>query len=119
MRFKDLSIFNKALLAKEGWRILQFPDSFAARVLKAKYFNSTNFFQAKVGNQPSYLWRSLITGRDLLKLGVTWQIGNGEQVRLFYDPWLANSISFHPCTNPTSYQIRLGLRKLYRMNGGI
>lgn len=96
--FKDLRIFNQALLAKQRWRILQFSDTLAARVLKAKYFPSSNFLHEKVESQPSFLWRSLLKGRELLNLRLRWRIGNGEQVRVFQDPWLANSLSFRPGT---------------------
>ncbi|KAH9657474.1 putative reverse transcriptase/RNA-dependent DNA polymerase [Citrus sinensis] len=33
--FKDLSCFNQVLVAKQGWRIMQAPDSLVARILKA------------------------------------------------------------------------------------
>lgn len=34
--FKDFTSFNQALVAKQGWRILQFPNSLVAKVLQAK-----------------------------------------------------------------------------------
>ena len=36
--FKDLRFFNQALLARHARRLVAFPDSLCARLLKAKYF---------------------------------------------------------------------------------
>ncbi|KAL9437004.1 hypothetical protein AB3S75_022948 [Citrus x aurantiifolia] len=65
MGFHDFSSFNRALLAKQGWRIQQCPDSLVARVLQAKYFQSKNFLDAKLGSNPLYIWRSLLWGRKI------------------------------------------------------
>jgi hypothetical protein len=37
MGFRDLEIFNLAFLAKQGWWLVQQPNSLIARILKAKY----------------------------------------------------------------------------------
>lgn len=37
MNFMDLELMNEALLAKQFWRILEFPSSLVSRVLEAKY----------------------------------------------------------------------------------
>ncbi|XP_024042628.1 uncharacterized protein LOC112099434 [Citrus clementina] len=43
--FRDLSSFNQALVAKQGWRIIQNSNSLVAKVLQAKYFKHGNFFE--------------------------------------------------------------------------
>jgi hypothetical protein len=40
--FSDLEVFNKALLARQAWRLIQYPYSLCARLLKAKYYPSAN-----------------------------------------------------------------------------
>lgn len=42
--FPDLVSFNQALLAKQGWRLLEFPNSLIARIFKARYFLDFDFF---------------------------------------------------------------------------
>ena len=42
MGFWDLRLFNQAILATQAWRLIQFPDSLCARLLKAKYYPHGN-----------------------------------------------------------------------------
>lgn len=41
--FPNLATFNLALLAKQGWQLLHFPNSLIVRVLKAKYYQHSEF----------------------------------------------------------------------------
>lgn len=61
-----MDIFIKALLAKQGWRILSYPNSLMARVLKAKYFASSSFLAVNIGHNPSYIWRSILWGGEVI-----------------------------------------------------
>jgi hypothetical protein len=72
MGFRDLGLFNQAMLAKTAWRILTVPESLCARVLKGRYFPDTDFWHARKPRSASYTWRSLLHGRDLLYQGVRW-----------------------------------------------
>jgi hypothetical protein len=44
MAFRDLKIFNQALLARQAWRLIDRPEGQCAHVLKAKYFPNGNIF---------------------------------------------------------------------------
>ncbi|XP_042944508.1 uncharacterized protein LOC122278379 [Carya illinoinensis] len=95
--FRDLESFNLALLAKQGWRIIQQPNSLAAQVLKLKYFPSVDFFQAKVGYRPSFIWRNFCAAKGLIEKGSIWRIGDGQSTKIWKDRWLPQ---------PTSYRIQ-------------
>ena len=60
MGFKSLKEFNLAMLAKQGWQLQQRQNSLAHHVLKSKYFPHCDFSQAMLGNNPSFMWRSLM-----------------------------------------------------------
>ena len=70
MGFRDLKAFNLALLAKQGWRILKNLDSLVYKVFKAKYFVETTFLEAQMGRKTSHIWRSILSTREVIKMGV-------------------------------------------------
>lgn len=49
-------LFNLAMLARQGWRILQNPDSLCAQLLVARYGVNGTVLQAKEGPDISYSW---------------------------------------------------------------
>ena len=46
MGFRDLKVFNLALLAKQGWRLMQNQNSLFHQVFNAKYFANDTFLDA-------------------------------------------------------------------------
>jgi ribonuclease HI len=92
--FRDLIMFNKALLAKQGWRILKSPHSLVSQVLRGKYFPHDSFLSAELGNRPSYVWKSLFFARELLEDGLVWRIGDGSNVKIWKDRWLPTPITY-------------------------
>lgn len=47
--FKDLRNFNPAMLRKQGWRLMEKPDSLCAHVLKGRYYHEGGFLKGHAG----------------------------------------------------------------------
>lgn len=74
---RNFYVFNLALLAKLGWRLMTKPASLLPRTLKAKYFPNQSFLDVPVKPEESYCWKSICAARKIIKLGCRWQVGNG------------------------------------------
>lgn len=108
LNFRDIEGFNKALIAKQVWRISNNPDSLISKFLKSIYFKDSSILEADVGKNPSPLWKSLMWGKDLLSKGIRYRIGNGKLTKMFLDPWIPKEITFKPtCTNPESSNLKV------------
>ncbi|KAL0340132.1 UNVERIFIED_CONTAM: putative mitochondrial protein [Sesamum radiatum] len=77
--FRQLRLFNLAMLAKQLWCIWCFPDRLLSRVLRARYFPSGDIFSAALGTRPSFTWRSLIAAQYLFRAGCRWRVGSGHR----------------------------------------
>jgi hypothetical protein len=86
--FRDIELFNLALLARQFWHLLTQPASHSSRILKAKYFPNSSILDAQLGNSPSTIWRSILEGRDVMKQGIIKRIGDGKMTVI----WNYNSI---------------------------
>lgn len=51
--FRDLHHFNRALLAKLAWKLLDQPEALVSRILKSKYFRHEPFANARLGFRPT------------------------------------------------------------------
>ncbi|XP_021729758.1 uncharacterized protein LOC110696712 [Chenopodium quinoa] len=82
MGFRDLRVFNQALLAKQGWRLYNNTNSLLYGVLKARYYKKSDFINAARGHDPSYSWRSIWGVKALLIDGLKWRVGNGSSIKV-------------------------------------
>ncbi|KAL4363103.1 hypothetical protein GQ457_04G005480 [Hibiscus cannabinus] len=94
MGFRDFRAFNKALLAKQAWRLLQHPNSLWAQILRGIYCPSGNFLSAKKGNNPSWAWLSIIDGIETIRKGSLWRLGNGKKISIWEDRWIPSLPNF-------------------------
>jgi hypothetical protein len=87
--FRVLTMFNKALLAKRCWRLIQYPHSLISQIIKAKYYLNSSFFASKLGKRPSFIWRSFMTAKKLLSHRIIWRIGDGNSIKIWGDKWFS------------------------------
>lgn len=91
MGFRDFHSFNLAMLAKQAWRLITEPGSLYARVLRAKYYPGGNILKAGPKAGSSFTWQSILAGLCTFKRGYVWRVGNGENINIWRDPWIASS----------------------------
>lgn len=90
MGFKDLHDYNLSMLGKQGWRLLTNQSSLASRVYKARYYPNGDFLNAPLGNNPSFVWRSIWAAQGLIKSGARWIVGAGRSIDILDQPWLVD-----------------------------
>jgi hypothetical protein len=86
--FRDMHLFNLAMLAKQGWRLHTNPTSLLSQCLKAKYYPHSDVLQSQIGNRPSYTWRSIHQAIWALNKGSCWKIGTGDKINIWRDNWI-------------------------------
>lgn len=57
--FRTLHGFNLAMLGKQGWKLISNPEAMVSRIFKARCFPNDDFFNAKIGYNPSLVWLSI------------------------------------------------------------
>ncbi|XP_024013218.1 uncharacterized protein LOC112087542 [Eutrema salsugineum] len=89
--FRDLQDFNLALLAKQLWRLIQYPSSLLARVLRGRYYRQSDPLEDRRVYSPSYGWRSILAAKPYLMMGLRKTIGLGLNTRVWSEPWIPNT----------------------------
>jgi hypothetical protein len=96
--FRDLKIFNQALLGRQAWCLIAFPDSLCTTLMKAKYFPNGDLLDTAFPTQVSPTWRAIMHGLELLKRGAIWRVCNGtkhQNLASCMDP----SMEWHKASN--------------------
>ena len=99
MGFRELRSFNLAMLAKQGWRLIQEQGSLLYGCFKARYFPRGSFLEAKDVPNSSYVWKSLMAAQPILKSGCCWRMGDGSSISVTKDKWILNqptNMVLHP-----------------------
>lgn len=100
--------------SKKGWKLLSQPDSLVARFIKSRYFPYSDFLTTVVGSKPSFAWKSIIFGRDLLQKGLSWKIGDRRNTYVWLEKWVHDPIlgMRAPWVKNNTFDVNLGANAL-------
>jgi len=101
-------MFNQALLAKQAWRLLLYPNSLCAKLLKAKYYPFGNLLDTSFPQNYSQVWKSIEHGLDLLKQGVIWRVNSGNSIKIWRDNWIPRLDSLKISSPPKRSRVKKG-----------
>ncbi|KAL0370740.1 UNVERIFIED_CONTAM: hypothetical protein Sangu_0392100 [Sesamum angustifolium] len=116
--FRELRVFNRAMLAKQYWQIFKNPDSLLNQLLKAHYFPHISFLEAPSAVRPSLTWWSLMSARPLMEAGLRWRVGAGDHIIVLKSPWILRPTSFRPITPISVYDPNLLVSSLINHAAG-
>lgn len=92
LNFGNLKEFNKAMLTKQAWSIVNNTNILVSRVFKCRYFPNSSFVDAQPKANTSFCWKGLFSVRNVLRHGLAWRIGDGSKVNMWRDKWLCQWI---------------------------
>lgn len=117
MGFRNLICFNKALLAKQVWRLWTNPNSLIAQIMRTEYHPDCSVLDTTIGQKPSYAWRSIQSTCDLVKEGLVWKVGNGKKVRIWKDMWFPQPSTFQVQSPPSILEANAKVSQLFKDGG--
>lgn len=84
--FHMIHEFNQALLEKQFWRLVQYPNLLVARVLSKTYYIMSSPLRTSSASSPSYAWTNISAARKLLLLKIRQKIHSGYEAKVWEDP---------------------------------
>lgn len=92
------------------------PQSLLARLYKGRYYAKTSFLEAGKGFRPSYAWRSIVFGRELLQKGLIKSIGNGQSSLVWLDKCIMDEDPRRPVNKQILYDLNFRVKDLLDQN---
>lgn len=91
--FRDFRLVNKALMAKQFWRVVQRPTSVAGQWIHHKYVKPNSNLELKRSSLQSVCWKGIACNAEFIKQRLRWQLGNGTKIDISsrFWPWQRNN----------------------------
>lgn len=91
---RKICFFNQALLAKQCWNLITSLKTLLAKLFEVLYCPNTYILDINSTSKIFPYWRGILWGRNLLKEGIGWRVGNRSQISLRNDNWIPGSSYF-------------------------
>ena len=85
--FKKFGLLNQSMLAKQFWRINQYPQSLLAKALKSKYFPRCSIQECSPKPHHSWHWRNIIKQDNIKLREARWLVARGADFPLHHPNW--------------------------------
>lgn len=85
MRFRNLEVFNLALLAKQVWRLVHNHQSLFYKIFQTKYFPRISFLRLCPCRNSSFGWKGIYGAKKILMEGYRWRVGDGWIIKNWDD----------------------------------
>lgn len=79
---------NLAMMSKLGWSLLKRDQASWCKAIASKYLKKSSLWDVKTRSQSSSTWKGILKTRSLIQNGITWNIGDGEHTKFWFDPWV-------------------------------
>ena len=90
---QEIRAFNKALLGKWRWDMLQQSNKLWSKILHSKYGGWRSLVEGSRRNNESGWWKDLMEVthdqqmNSILQDGTTWRVGCGDKIKFWEDSW--------------------------------
>ncbi|XP_026451554.1 uncharacterized protein LOC113351853 [Papaver somniferum] len=88
--FKNMELFNSAMITKIGWRLERDKDSLWYQLMDAKHLIGRNVLNmdTKSKDDDSWIWKDILEGINNIQQYSSWRIGNEKKIRFWEDIWI-------------------------------
>ena len=76
------------------------PNSLVAQIYRARYYPHEDVLRAKLDSNPSYAWRRIMTGLEVIRRGTRWRVENGDLIHIWEDKWLPTPMIYKVISPP-------------------
>lgn len=88
LNIRKTAEFNRALLTKLAWRLMNEHDALWVKIMAHKYFPDFNTLSDSMSTSGSWIWRGICEGLEIVKKHSCWEVADGKNINIWKDVWV-------------------------------